>query len=896
MVMNTQRLGSTRTTLLFFVVVTIIIMIQHDQSLYQHHHSKTIHNNNSSRKSLPLFCHAFNTFNNNNIITSFRPTIYSPRAMYYPPLALSLSTTSSLSSSSSSSRNKNTIRKRQKENESKLQSLSKSPSKTNEAIQFYYTIWETYIQNFQQEKENNNTNKDKDTGSIVLIPPTVRLMNYAIDACAKAKPYPFTKEAFDIFTTSTSTNTTKTKKSFFLIPNVYTFGSLIRAYARQGDIKTCLQILKEMKENYNVIPNSVIYSTIISTCDHVRIDKNNESDDESDDGNGKMRGVVDVKLALKLFQEAIESSSSKSKSYKNNRVNGKTEINMNIVVYNTLLSVLAKAGEWKLACQILDEMEGFDCVTQGSNDEMSHSNNNLSSSTKRIVPLDVIIPPPDHVTYGTVMAACERAKQWKMVLKVAERVNKHKENRNQSLDGMSLSSALKACQQLGLADEALGYLNQMKKLKSDQDYYQYQGNNGHNGQYRRRKPLQGPDDVAYRLAISACARSGYMENYNSASEYNYQDGNDNTYSQTNRWIDGIRLLREMEEVSGSPPDVIAYTAAIGGCAVAGEYKRAIQLLKEMKSKGVEPNVVTFTAVISACASACAKREAENNDYSNTPIDGGENSLDSSNSVFIKTAAIKAALTILDHMTKADAPLDIQPNIVTYNAAIRACAEGLNVAKAFALLDDLKRRDLEPTIVTYGTLMTACERVGDVNGATKVFRLLKDSNLKPNEIVYGAAISCFRKASQSERTFLLLRKMIDENLSPNTATFNTVIVSQTETKNTKNALAVYEMMTSSTSQYNKPNRQTYTMLIQSMAMNAEPSKAEYLLRRMREDGMKPDVDLFTMTVTAYEKNREPRKALALMESMREDGYDFYDIKVLDAAFKQGVKLINTVVKK
>ena len=44
------------------------------------------------------------------------------------------------------------------------------------------------------------------------------------------------------------------------------------------------------------------------------------------------------------------------------------------------------------------------------------------------------------------------------------------------------------------------------------------------------------------------------------------------------------------------------------------------------------------------------------------------------------------------------------------------------------------------------------------------------------------------------------------------------------------------------------------------------------------------------VTAFEKNREPRKALSLMESMREEGYDFYDIKVLDVAFKQGVKLI------
>ena len=197
---------------------------------------------------------------------------------------------------------------------------------------------------------------------------------------------------------------------------------------------------------------------------------------------------------------------------------------------------------------------------------------NGTTERKRIVSIPsngqiINIPRPDHITYGTVMAAsCERANEW---------------NRNDyyQLYGVSLSSALKACQQLGYADDALEYLNQMKELSNSSNIGESNtngnasGNTNSNGSsntnghhhynHHRRKPLQGPDDVAYRLAISACARSGYINNTNG----------DNT-SRPPRWIAWIKLLREMEQVTGPSPDVIAYTAAISGCAVAWEYIRA----------------------------------------------------------------------------------------------------------------------------------------------------------------------------------------------------------------------------------------------------------------------------------------------------------------------------------
>lgn len=652
----------------------------------------------------------------------------------------------------------------------RLLSLSRS-GKVKEAINLYYDAW--------------------DAKGII---PSTRTMNNAIGACAR--PFkPMYNEAFDIYQHGLDNG---------LLPNVYTYGSLMSVCAKKGDVKKCISLLEEMEES-GIKPNSVIYSTAISACERSSPPKS--------------------QLAIELLKRGVND-------------NGAMDGFMNIVGYNAAISVCARAGEWRQACQLLNEMEGRDA----------------ENCTEPILDLDIFNPKPDEVTYGTVMAACERAREWHKVLELSKLMEIERDDL--TMDGMSISSALHACQNLGYGRDALIYLDKMKELGK---YH----NNERNRSNRRRKALKGPDDVAYRLTISACARGGMIE-------------------------EAISLLTEMETEMGSPPDVAAYSAAIGGCAEAGEYIQAFDLLKKMKQNGVEPNVITYSTVISACAAAIAnaekmKRESQLKD----PL------FDEEVSESMVQKPMQAALKLLEHMKK-DKNEESKPNIVTYNAAIKVCAEGLDVGKAFDLLDDLLERGLEPTIVTYGTLMTACERVGDVAGASKVFREMRANECKPNEIIYGAAISCCRKASEPERSLLLLRKMVEEGLSPNTATFNTVIMAQTESDNMDKASAVFKLLTSEHAKKAKPNRQTYCMLIKAMAANSEPQKAEYFLKAMRENGMEPDVDLLTAIVASYERIREPIKALKMMEAMREDGFDFYGNKFFDVAFKQGVKVIHNVV--
>jgi pentatricopeptide repeat protein len=76
----------------------------------------------------------------------------------------------------------------------------------------------------------------------------------------------------------------------------------------------------------------------------------------------------------------------------------------------------------------------------------------------------VVTPRPGGVTFSTVLSACERSSQWNAALNVARAAAEY----GVSLDEMALTLVLHSCQQLGLTDEALYYLELMKRLRDDE--------------------------------------------------------------------------------------------------------------------------------------------------------------------------------------------------------------------------------------------------------------------------------------------------------------------------------------------------------------------------------------------------------------------------------------------
>ena len=577
--------------------------------------------------------------------------------------------TSSLCASTVEATSHNNSKKQQQQDaahqiEQKISSLGKA-GKTDEALETYNSLW-TQI--------DSSPNK---------VRPNTRHMNVAIDACARARP-PRLSQALDIFHNGIQRG---------LVPNVFTFGSLLSVCARSRNCEKAIEMLNYMQDQYNVQPNGVVYSTAIAACE---------------------RAVPpQPHTALELLRNA--------------QVNG---VVIGVVGYNTILSAFARTGEVNEAIVILREMEQGQ-ITPTTNDGEDEE----QQQQQRRNPL---IPFPDQISYATIMTAYERLQQWENVLNYAEKMKQ----RGFRLDGMAYSSLLNSCQQLGLADEAIRYLNEMKQLSSLEEGQMSSAsvvlNGGSTTSNSRRsthgrersgakQELTGPDHVAYGMAISACSRAG-------------------------RWKDGLTLLDEMRQSITSLNNinsnsscnsnngcVMAYTAAINGCAQAGQWKVAFQLLDDMihKDHGVTPNVLTFSAVISSCAEAAA----------------------CANEIEDKELPMKAALELLEEMKHRG----VEPNIVTYNSAIKVCAEGLNLARAFQLFEEARENALEPTMVTFGSLMTACERVGSVDAAGKVFRYMKEYGMKANEIIYGAAISCCRK-KREVRALLVSQFLLVQNFA------------------------------------------------------------------------------------------------------------------------------------
>ena len=303
--------------------------------------------------------------------------------------------------------------------------------RTDEALQLYYAVClldglKQQCRRMKQQRSAEKAVAAKESATVVIdnnvevqldddlvtyiteskLRPTTRLMNSAINACAQSEPFACQSTAFDIFSSATHT--------LGLTPNVFTFGSLLLCCARNGDISTSLEILHNLEEGEkypDVAPNEVIYSTVISSCER--------------------SPLPNVDLALEVLNRSLSFLAA-----------GKTSSTMGVVGYNAAMSTIARAEQWKMAVQLLGEMMGDDTIRPP------------------LLHVDAVIPKPDETTFRTVVAACERACQWEELLQVAKAANEYGVRLNET----SLTSALHSCQQLGLADEAIRYLELMKRL------------------------------------------------------------------------------------------------------------------------------------------------------------------------------------------------------------------------------------------------------------------------------------------------------------------------------------------------------------------------------------------------------------------------------------------------
>jgi len=291
-------------------------------------------------------------------------------------------------------------------------------------------------------------------------------------------------------------------------------------------------------------------------------------------------------------------------------------------------------------------------------------------------------------------------------------------------------------------------------------------------------------------------------------------------------FDWLRSLDPTNDLS-SLCTTMTYTTMISQCGTQQALRRALELMAEMRSRGVQCNVHTYSALMNVC---------------------------------IKANELDLALDVYRQMITEGCA----PNLVTYNTLIDVYGKTGAWEEAVAVLDLLESQGIEPEVRTYNTVIIACNQSSRASEALRVYERMLAAGAHPTATTYTALISAYGKAGQLDAALKIFQDMLHRGCERNVITYSSLISACEKAGKWELALQLFQEMHAEGC---RPNVVTYNSLIAACAQGAQWRKAQELFDQMQAKGCRPDSVTFGGLIAAYDRAGSWRRALAAFEHMR-----------------------------
>lgn len=278
-------------------------------------------------------------------------------------------------------------------------------------------------------------------------------------------------------------------------------------------------------------------------------------------------------------------------------------------------------------------------------------------------------------------------------------------------------------------------------------------------------------------------------------------------------------------------DLYTYTTIISQCGGHQQLRRALELVAEMRGRGIEANIHTYSALMSVCVKC--------------------NECDLALDVFQQLLAEGCA-----------------PNLVTFNILIDIHGKSGQWSKAVEVLDQLHQQGCSPEPRTYNTIISACSKAGQPAAAAGVYERMLADGVQPTGTTYTSLISAYGKAGQVEEALCIYQDMVARGCERNVITYSSLISACERSGRCDIALRLFEEMRREGC---RPNVVTYNGLIGSCAQAGMWAKAAEVFDSMVGSGVRPDAVTFSVLVAAYERGGQWRRCLQAFEQMQQQGF-------------------------
>jgi len=291
-------------------------------------------------------------------------------------------------------------------------------------------------------------------------------------------------------------------------------------------------------------------------------------------------------------------------------------------------------------------------------------------------------------------------------------------------------------------------------------------------------------------------------------------------------FDWLRSLPPTHELSRLC-DLYTYTTMISQCGSHQQLSRALDLVTEMRAKGIPCNVHTYSALMNVCVKA--------------------NDFQLAKDMFTRMAAD-----------------GVQSNLVTFNILIDVHSKNGEWEEAVARLDDMERQGINAEVRTYNTVISACSKNSQPEKAMAIYERMLAAGVQPSATTYTVLISSYGKRGQVEKAMELYQDMIRRGCERNVITYSSLISACEKAGRFELAMELFAQMHVEGC---RPNVVTYNSLIAVCAHgNGQWERAATLFDQMQREGCQPDNITYTQLLAAYERGGQWQRALQAVEMM------------------------------
>eukprot|EP00210_Caulerpa_lentillifera_P005901 g5642.t1 len=298
-------------------------------------------------------------------------------------------------------------------------------------------------------------------------------------------------------------------------------------------------------------------------------------------------------------------------------------------------------------------------------------------------------------------------------------------------------------------------------------------------------------------------------------------------------FDWLRTLHESHELA-SLCDVYTFTTMVAQCGSHQQLRRALELVADMRSRGIKCNVRTFTALMNVCIKA-NEMDLALDVHKQMIGEGCVPNLVTYNTlidIFGKTGEWKRAIEILDTIDLQG----IQAEVRTYNTVISACSRSGEPDQALNVYQRMLAKNMKPSATTYTALISAYGKKGLIDEAIAIFHDMVRRGCERNVITYSSLIGACEKSGRWELAIELFQKMYMDGCKPNVVTFNSLIAACANSSQWSKACEVYGCMIQNSC---RPDSTTYTTLFGVLMKGGSWTAALTILEDMNERGCRPD---------------------------------------------------------